>query len=122
MKKKEIVCIVCPKSCRIKVEYEGSKIVNIEGASCKKGEEYAKNEILNPVRVFTGSVRVEEGNFINVSVKTPQPVPKKFLGDLGESTHKLKVKAPVKIGDKIAENVLGQAIDLVATRKIEQVK
>jgi len=120
MKKKELVCIVCPKSCRIQVEYEGSEIINIDGASCKKGEEYARNEILNPVRVFTGSVRVEGGNFLNVSVKTPNPVPKKFLSDLGDFTHKLKVKAPVKIGDKIAENILGQSIDLVATRKIEK--
>jgi CxxC motif-containing protein len=68
--KKEIICTICPNSCRIKVEYEGFKILNIDGAKCKKGEEYVKNEILNPVRVFTGSVMVEGGNFLLASVKT----------------------------------------------------
>lgn len=118
--KKEIICTICPNSCRIKVEYEGFKILNIDGAKCKKGEEYVKNEILNPVRVFTGSVMVEGGNFLLASVKTPQPIPKKYLRQLGELTHRLKIKAPVEIGDKVAENLLDQSIELIATRKIEK--
>jgi len=50
--KKEIICTICPNSCRIEVEYEGFKILSIDGAKCKKGEEYVKNEIINPVRVL----------------------------------------------------------------------
>jgi len=32
--KREFTCIICPNSCRIKVEYEGNKIKSIEGAGC----------------------------------------------------------------------------------------
>jgi len=118
--KKEIICIVCPNSCCLHVEYEGIEIMNIDGAKCKKGEEYAKNEIVNPVRVFTSSVVVEGGNFLAVSVKTPQPIPKKYLRQLGKLTSQLKIKAPVDIGDIVAENLLNKSINLVATRKVEK--
>lgn len=119
--KKEIVCIVCPRSCHIQVKNEGSNVIHINGAGCKKGVEFVKNEIANPVRIFTGSVRVEDGNFLQLSVKTSKAISKKYLHDLGEFTHKLKVQAPIKIGDKILENVLGEGIDLIATRNVDKI-
>jgi len=118
--KKEFICIVCPNSCRIRAEFEGNEIKSIEGAGCPKGKEYVKNEITNPVRVFTGSVLVEKGNFSLLSVKTPSPIPKKYLKNIGEITHQIKVDAPVEIGQVVALNLLNEKIDLVATRKIEK--
>jgi CxxC motif-containing protein len=118
--KKEFTCIVCPNSCRITVEFEGSKIKSIEGAGCPKGKEYVKNEITNPVRVFTGSVLVEKGNFSLVSVKTPSPIPKKYLKNIGEITHQIKVEAPIEIGQVVAKDLLDEDIDLVATRKVNR--
>jgi len=73
---REFVCIICPNGCRIKVDYEGTNIKNIKGDECPKGKEYVKNEITNPLRVFTGSVLVENGDFSLVSVKTSVPIPK----------------------------------------------
>jgi len=78
-----------------------------------------KNEITNPVRVFIGSVLVEKGDFSLVSVKTPVPIPKKYLKKMGEITHQIKVEAPIKIGQVVAKNLFGKKIDLVATRKID---
>ena len=118
--KKEFVCIICPNGCRIKVEYEGTNIKNIKGDECPKGKDYVKNEITNPLRVFTGSVLVESGDFSLVSVKTPSPIPKKYLKKIGEITHLIKVDASVKIGQIVAKNLLGEGIDLIATRKIEK--
>jgi len=120
--KKEFTCIVCPNSCRITVEYEGNKIKSIKGAGCPKGIEYVKNEITNPVRVFTGSVLVEKGNFSLVSVKTPSPIPKKYLKNIGKITHRIKVEAPIEIGQVVASNLLNENIDLIATRKIKKGK
>lgn len=117
---REFVCIVCPNSCQLKVEYEGEKLININGAQCSKGEAFARNEITNPLRVFTGSVEVTSGNFHLVSVKTPVPIPKKYLKKVGEITHQIKVEAPVTIGQAVAKNLLGEHIDLVATRKIKR--
>jgi len=116
--KREFTCIICPNSCRIPVEYEGKEIKDIGGAECPKGKDYVKNEICNPLRMFTGSVLIENGNFSLVSVKTSAPVPKKYLKKIGEVTRYLKVKAPIKIGQVIAYNLLDENINLIATRKI----
>jgi CxxC motif-containing protein len=119
---REFTCIICPNGCLIKVEYEGTNIKNIKGDECPKGKDYVKNEITNPLRVFTGSVLVENGDFSLVGVKTPVPIPKKYLKKVGEITRRIKVEAPVTIGQVIAFNLLNQNIDLVATRKIEKKK
>lgn len=119
---REFTCIICPNGCLIKVEYEGMNITNIKGDECPKGKDYVKNEIINPLRVFTGSVLVENGDFSLVSVKTSVPIPKKYLKKVGEITRRIKVEAPVTIGQVIAFNLLNQNIDLVATRKIEKKK
>lgn len=116
---REFICIVCPNSCRISVEYEGTKIKNIKGEKCSKGKDYVKNEITNPLRVFTGSILVEDGDFPLVSVKTTTPIPKKYLKKVGEVSHRIKVKAPIKIGQVVASNLLGEKIDLIATREIK---
>ena len=115
---REFVCIICPNGCRIKVEYEGTNIKNIKGDECPKGKDYVKNEITNPLRVFTGSVLVKNGDFSLVSVKTSVPIPKKYLKKIGEITRQLKVESPIKIGQTIASNLLGGKVDLIATRKI----
>ena len=119
---REFVCIICPNGCRIKVEYEGTNIKNIKGDECPKGKDYVKNEITNPLRVFTGSVLVANGDFSLVSVKTSSPIPKKYLEKIGKITRHLKVEAPVKIGQVVASNLLNKNIDLVTTRKIEKKK
>ena len=115
---REFVCIICPNGCRISVEYEGTNIKNVKGDECPKGKEYVKNEITNPLRVFTGSVLVESGDFSLVSVKTPAPVPKKYLKKVGEITRHLKMEAPIEIGQVVAKNLLSEDIDLIATRKV----
>ncbi|MBA7559322.1 DUF1667 domain-containing protein [Candidatus Atribacteria bacterium 1244-E10-H5-B2] len=120
MMEREFICIICPNSCRISIEYEGTNIRNIKGDECPKGKDYVKNEITNPLRVFTGSVLVENGDFSLVSVKTHVPIPKKYLKKIGEITRRIKVEVPVEIGQIVASNLLDNNIDLVATRKIEK--
>jgi len=116
--KREFTCIICPNGCRISAEYEGTNFKNITGDECPKGKDYVKNEITNPLRVFTGSVLVENGGFPLVSVKTSSPIPKKYLKKIGEVTHRIKVDAPIEIGQVIASHLLGKKIDLIATRKV----
>jgi len=118
--KKEFICIVCPNSCRIAVEYDGQEIKHIEGAQCKKGEEFIRNEIKNPLRTFTGSVKCKNGDYQLVSVKTNKPIPKKYIKQVAQKTHELVVEAPVEIGQVIISDILGQDADLVATRKIRE--
>jgi len=116
---RKFICIICPNSCQLKVEYEGKRIIDIQGALCSKGKDFVKNEITNPLRVFVGSIKVSHGNFKLLSVKSTEPIPKKYLLEIGKITHALEVRAPIKIGQVIARNLLNKHIDLVATRKVQ---
>jgi len=118
--KREFICIVCPNSCRITAEYDEQETKHIEGAQCKKGEEFIKNEIKNPLRTFTGSVKCRNGDYQMVSVKTNRPISKKYIKSVVQKTHELVVEAPVEIGQVIISDVSGQNADLVATRKVSR--
>ena len=42
--KKEVICTVCPRGCRIQVEGEGETVQQVTGYTCKRGLEYAAAE------------------------------------------------------------------------------
>lgn len=69
MNREFVCCIICPNNCQLKVEYEGEKVIDINGAQCRKGEDFVRNEISNPLRVVVGSIKVIKGDFKLVSVK-----------------------------------------------------
>lgn len=45
----ELICIVCPKGCHLKVDEQNDYAVT--GNGCKRGEAYGKKELTNPTRV-----------------------------------------------------------------------
>ena len=53
---KDFICIVCPKGCHIHVKDD-----EITGYTCKRGLEYVKQELKDPRRVLTTSVKVDGG-------------------------------------------------------------
>ncbi len=120
MMKRKFVCIVCPNSCQVQVEYEGTEIKELHGVECQKGRDFIEHEIHHPLRVLTGSIKVLNGDLPLVSVKTPSPVPKQHLRELGKLTHYLQVEAPIEIGKVVAENLLDEGIRLVATRHVRR--
>jgi len=73
---KEITCIICPIGCKILVNAEKTRFKILKGNKCKKGVEYARNEVFDPRRVVTSSVLVKEGEWLLVSVKSTRPIPK----------------------------------------------
>jgi CxxC motif-containing protein len=110
---KKVTCIVCPKGCRINVKVKNGEIVSIENYDCKRGLEYAKNEVLDPRRILTTTLKLSGGRVL--PVRTKDPIPKKLLK---KAMHELKdviITPPVKVGDIVAKNVAGTGIDLIAT-------
>ena len=61
---KNYTCIVCPMGCSVDVEIENDKIIGVKGNTCKRGEEYVKAEITNPVRTITTTVKTEDGDVL----------------------------------------------------------
>ena len=116
---KQVTCIVCPIGCNIVVKYNGISFDSFSGYKCKKGIDYAKNEVLNPCRIVTSSVLVKGGNWPLVSVKSSLPVPKEKVFLVLDEIKNVVVKAPVISGQIIIKDVADTNIDIVATKSIK---
>lgn len=113
---KELICIVCPKGCHLKVDEEQDYAVT--GNSCPKGADYGRAELTHPTRVVTSTVRCEGGAYPRCPVKINGPIPK---GDIFAAVSLLDgvtVKAPVQVGQVVVENICGTGVDFVATRNM----
>ncbi|MBA7598658.1 hypothetical protein ES703_12656 [subsurface metagenome] len=121
MEGKEIICVSCPKGCRITVQNNGEKIISITGNDCLKGIKYAKEEFINPLRILPTTVKVLGGELPLVSVKTEKAIPKRLLLKAMTEIVEIEVKAPVKIGQVIKDDLMGTGVSLVATRNIKRV-
>lgn len=130
MEVREFICICCPLGCPLRVCIEaGDKgrgcgvegdgvTVTVTGNTCPKGAEYGKKEILNPVRCVTSTVYVEGGVIPMVSVKTKDDIPKGKIFDCMEEIHRVRVKAPIRIGDVMISDCACTGVPIVATKDV----
>lgn len=114
---KEFVCIICPRSCHLKVDDQG----NVTGNSCPRGEAYGKQEAINPTRTLTTTVRVIGGTLPLCPVRSNKPLPKGQVIDIVREIDKLKIDAPIKLGDVILHNPDGLDADIVACRDVPKI-
>ncbi len=120
MKKKSFNCILCPLSCRIKVILDNNTIKSIKGYKCPRGKEYIIQEITNPVRILTTTIRLVDSKQKLVSVKTDKPIPKNLLLDAMNYLAQIEVRPPIEIGQILVENLLDTGANIIATTKIER--
>lgn len=117
MIKRELTCIGCPLGCLIQVEIEADKILSISGYSCLNGKRYAESEVIEPKRILTTSLRVDDSSMC--SVKTIEAIPKDKLMDAMAVLKNITLERPVRIGDVVYKNILDTGVDVVATRNIK---
>ncbi|HHY41766.1 MAG TPA: DUF1667 domain-containing protein [Thermoanaerobacterales bacterium] len=113
MEIKKVTCIVCPKGCLIDVKLEDGKIISIENYQCKRGIDYAQNEVLDPRRILTTTVKLSTGGVL--PVRTREAIPKKYLKKAMLESKDIVVKPPIKVGDVVVKDIAGTGIDLIAT-------
>ena len=106
-------CICCPLGCILTVEYDG-KDITISGNNCKRGIEYAINEVTNPVRVLTTTVYIPERDTM-LAVRSKYPVPKAKLTELVNAVKKSNVNLPVKMGQTVCTI---NDIDIIASHDL----
>ena len=111
---KELTCIVCPRGCRLKVDEQ----MEVTGNACPRGKMYAINELTNPTRTITSSIRVTNRPYTLVSVKTDKPIPKSMMFKVMEEIDKITVEAPTKIGQVVKANILGLDSNIIITKEI----
>lgn len=111
---KELICIVCPKGCHLKVDEENGW--QVTGNSCPRGEEYGRIEMTNPTRVLTSTVKINGGLHRRLPVKTNGMIPKRLLFPAMKQLDEIELTSPVKEGDIVIKDIIGTGIDLIATR------
>ena len=113
--KRDLICIVCPKGCNLKVEIDGSSVISVDGNTCKRGLDYAINECTNPMRCVTSTMKTKDGE--PVSVKTDRPIPKDKIFDLMKIINNQTVLLPICVGDVIIKDVFG--CNIISTQNKE---
>ena len=117
---KTVRCIVCPTGCEIHVKNIDGELI-VEGHTCKRGEDYAKDEFIAPKRILTTTMRVENGFLPLIPVRSDKPIPKDKLGETLKLIAKTQTKAPIKMGDNLIENVLDLEINIIASRDLNKI-
>jgi len=114
---KQLTCIECPKGCKITVDMDGDKITGITGFSCKKGEAYAREEIIDPKRILTSSVLTKGLELKMVPVRTSKPIPKSKLMEAMDEVKKIRLSKSINVGDVIQKDFIVPGVDLISARK-----
>lgn len=118
---KEYVCVVCPNGCLIKAAFTGDgsrHLLSSEGQQCRRGDAWIKQEIEAPLRTFSTSVPVEDGESIQTSVRITKAVPLAKVFEVMAEIKKLCPKAPLKTGDVLLRNPAGTATEVIVTRSV----
>lgn len=113
-----IICIACPKGCRLEVNRDGDTFI-VSGQGCKKGEQYAKQEMTDPRRMVATTVQIENGRYPLLPVYTASPFPKAKIKLLLKELKNIKVKAPIQMGQVVVENAVGTGINIIASRDMK---
>lgn len=113
---KEVICIVCPRGCRLRVDEENGYAVS--GNACPRGAEYGKMELQNPVRTVTTTVCCAGGLYPRCPVRTNRPIPKGLVIDAVAALNGIVLTAPIRQGQTVLQNVCGTGADFVTERDL----
>ncbi len=109
-----LICIVCPNGCRLQINTTGEDI-EVLGAKCKKGIEYAIAEMTAPKRSVTSTVRTVFPHAPILPVRTDDDIPKDKIFDLMDLLRSFILKDKVKRGQTIIENIFDTGVNIIAT-------
>ncbi|WP_315116422.1 DUF1667 domain-containing protein [uncultured Clostridium sp.] len=111
---KELTCIVCPNSCNLVVKKIENEWV-VTGGLCSRGEVFAINEMENPRRSLTTTVKTIYKDMPRLPVKTDGEIPKKDIFILMNTLEKIVVDRLMCCGDIVVKNILGSGVNIVST-------
>jgi len=114
--KKHFVCVVCPIGCEIDVVHEGSRIISMQGNKCEKSEEFVTQELIEPMRILTTTVRIQGSRWAVVPVRTDRAVPKRLFPRIMRQLRHIELEAPVNMLDVVVGDILHTGANIVATR------
>jgi len=119
VEKRHFTCVICPIGCEIDVEVENGEIVSMEGNKCTKSEDFVRQELVEPMRTLTTTVRIKGARWPMLPVRTDRPIPKRLFFEVMKEVAGAEVRAPVKVADVVVRDVAGSGADIIASRNME---
>ncbi len=113
---KEIICIECPIGCRININENG----DISNYKCKKGINYVLNEIKNPLRSLTTTVKTVGFKKRRVAVRVDKEIPKDMIFPVLKEIKKLRISKKIKINEILIENILNLGVNVISTESLDE--
>jgi len=122
MEVKDMICIVCPLGCKLKVIKDDISETGyiVKGNKCLRGLDYGIKEMTNPTRVLTTTIRISDAPLNRIPVRTSGAIPKHLIFEAMKLINEAEVKAPIKVGQIIIKNILDTGVDIIASRSIYQ--
>ncbi|MEG0546718.1 MAG: DUF1667 domain-containing protein [Oscillospiraceae bacterium] len=114
---KELVCIVCPKGCRMYVD-DRSDNIDVSGNGCKRGLAFAISEMTQPKRTICSTVKTIFPSAKVIPVRVSADIPKDRIFDVMDEINKVVVKEKIGRYDIVIKDVLGLGVDIIATSDI----
>ena len=120
IERKHFTCVTCPIGCEIDVELKDTDVVSIEGSKCAKGKEFVLQELEEPMRILTTTVRMKGAKWAMLPVRSDEPIPKRLLFAVMKELANIELQAPVKMSDVIVGDIAGTGANIVATRNMKR--
>ena len=111
-----LTCIVCPRGCELHVDEN----YNVTGNSCPRGAAYGAQEIRDPRRTLTTTVKCRSKLLRVCPCKTSGTIRKGDQFRIMEIVNTLEVNVPVELGQVLVQDIGGTGVDLIATRAIPE--
>jgi CxxC motif-containing protein len=118
--KTHFVCVVCPIGCEIDVVHDGSKIISMEGNKCEKSKEFVSQELIEPMRILTTTVRIQGSRWSVIPVRTDKAVPKRLFPQVMKRLRRITLQAPVNMLDVVVRDILRIGANVIATRTMHR--
>lgn len=122
MKRRTFTCIVCPNGCTIEAVWREGEEIRITGQRCKRGAEYVTQELTDPRRTIATTVRIDGAALPLCSVRLNRAIPKGEIFRVMEEIGRVRLTAPVRIGQVVIGNVCGLDADVIVTKNMEKVR
>ena len=116
--KRHFTCVICPIGCEIDVQVENDEVVSMKGNKCTKSEEFVRQELKEPMRVLTTTVRIQGAKWSMLPVRSDKAIPRRLFFQAMEQLADVELEAPVNVADVIVKDIAGTGAGIVATRSM----
>lgn len=111
---KEMICIVCPNGCLLRVD-ETSDGISVTGNKCIRGIKFGVDELTNPLRSLSSTVKTSFKEVPVLPVRTDKEFSKHKIFEVMDAINTILVDHPVSCGDILVENIAGTHCNLIVT-------